>query len=70
MNPPTKEEAIKVEDRTLISLLFPAQNKELVEQLGAQGATVMAMDCIPRTLSRGQTYDVLSSQVGVLPDVC
>lgn len=50
-------------DRTLISLLFPAQNGELVKQLEGQGATVMAMDCIPRTLSRGQTYDVLSSQV-------
>lgn len=55
-----------VGDRTLISLLFPAQNGELVKQLQGQGATMMAMDCIPRTLSRGQTYDALSSQVGTL----
>ena len=29
----------------------------LVEQLHAQKATVFAMDCIPRTLSRGQAFD-------------
>lgn len=63
VDPPTAEEAALVENRTLISLLFPAQNGELVKQLEGQGATVMAMDCIPRTLSRGQTYDALSSQV-------
>ena len=32
-------------------------------QLGSQGATAFAMDCIPRLLSRGQTFDALSSQV-------
>lgn len=31
-----------------------SQNKDLVAQLGKQKATVFAMDCIPRTLSRGQ----------------
>lgn len=65
MNPPTPEEAVRIESRTLISLLFPAQNGELVKQLEGQGATVMAMDCIPRTLSRGQTYDALSSQANI-----
>jgi NAD/NADP transhydrogenase alpha subunit len=35
----------------------------LMEQLEAQGATVMAMDCIPRMLSRGQAFDALTSQV-------
>lgn len=64
VNPPNPEEAALVENRTLISLLFPAQNGDLVKQLEGQGATVMSMDCIPRMLSRGQTYDVLSSQVG------
>lgn len=64
VDPPSKEEAALVESRTLVSLLFPAQSGDLVEQLEGQGATVMAMDCIPRTLSRGQTYDALSSQVG------
>jgi NAD(P) transhydrogenase len=36
-----------------------------VKQLEAQKATVFAMDCIPRTLSRGQTYDALSSQANI-----
>jgi NAD(P) transhydrogenase len=36
-----------------------------MEQLKKQGATVFAMDCIPRTLSRGQTYDALSSQANI-----
>jgi hypothetical protein len=35
-------------------------------QLEAQGATAFAMDCIPRLLSRGQTFDALSSQVSRL----
>jgi NAD(P) transhydrogenase len=52
-------------DRTLISFLYPAQNKELLQQLQDQKATVVAMDCIPRTLSRGQTYDALSSQANI-----
>lgn len=30
-----------------------------------QKATALAMDCIPRTLSRGQTYDALSSQANI-----
>lgn len=64
MEPPSSTEAALVENRTLISFLFPAQKGDLVKELEGQGATVMAMDCIPRTLSRGQTYDALSSQVG------
>lgn len=68
VDPPTPEEAALVEDRTLISLLFPAQSGDLVKQLEGQKATVMAMDQIPRTLSRGQTYDALSSQVQSVDD--
>ena len=60
---PTPEEAKLVGDRMLLSFLFPAQNPELLEQLKGQGATAFAMDCIPRTLSRGQAFDALSSQV-------
>lgn len=49
----------------MISFLWPRQNEELVQQLQDQGATAFAMDCIPRTLSRGQTYDALSSQANI-----
>jgi H+-translocating NAD(P) transhydrogenase len=65
LRPPTMEEAAKLGDKTLISFIYPAQNKELVKQLQDQNATVFAMDCIPRTLSRGQTYDALSSQANI-----
>lgn len=65
VRPPTMDEAKSLEDRTLISFLWPAQNKDLVKQLESQKATVFAMDCIPRTLSRGQTYDALSSQANI-----
>lgn len=52
-------------NKTIISHLWPAQNKELVDSLCQQGATAFSMDCIPRTLSRGQTYDALSSQANI-----
>lgn len=54
-----------LEDRTIISFLWPKQNEDLVRQLQDQRATAFAMDCIPRTLSRGQTYDALSSQANI-----
>lgn len=65
LRPPTPEQVMQLEDRTIISLLYPGQNKELVSQLQSQKATAFAMDCIPRTLSRGQTYDALSSQANI-----
>lgn len=37
----------------------------MVKQLEDQKSTAFAMDCIPRTLSRGQTYDALSSQANI-----
>lgn len=65
LRPPTGEEASMLEDRTLFSFIYPAQNPDLVKQLQDQKATVIAMDCIPRMLSRGQTYDALSSQANI-----
>jgi len=62
---PTPEEAKLVGDRMLLSFLFPAQNEALIQQLAGQKATVFAMDCIPRTLSRGQSFDALSSQANI-----
>lgn len=65
LRPPSTEEAKALGDKTLISFIYPKQNEELVKQLQDQKATVFAMDCIPRTLSRGQTYDALSSQANI-----
>lgn len=65
LRPPTPEEATLLGNKTLISFVYPKQNEALVNQLASQQATVLAMDCIPRTLSRGQTYDALSSQANI-----
>ena len=63
--PPSSQEAAKVGDRTLLSMVQPPQNDALMQQLQDQGSTVFAMDCIPRLLSRGQAFDALSSQANL-----
>lgn len=52
------------EGQTLISFIWPAQNSELVEQLAARKATVLAMDAVPR-ISRAQKCDALSSMANI-----
>lgn len=49
---------------TLISFLYPAQNKDLVENIRKKGITSFAMDQIPR-ITRAQTYDALSSMANI-----
>jgi NAD(P) transhydrogenase len=56
------------EGARLLSFLWPAQNPELVKALAAKKMTVLGMDCVPRTLSRAQTFDALSSMVRSLLD--
>lgn len=46
------------EGSTLLSFLYPAQNKGVVEALAARHVTSFAMDMIPR-ISRAQVFDVL-----------
>jgi NAD(P) transhydrogenase subunit alpha len=50
--------------QSLISFLWPAQNKELVDKLAARGATVLAMDAVPR-ITRAQKLDALSAMANV-----
>ncbi len=50
--------------QTLISFLWPAQHPELLEQLSQSGATVLAMDSVPR-ISRAQKMDALSSMANI-----
>jgi len=65
VRPVQDAEVAKVrQGQTVISFLFPAQNPALVEQLRARGATVLAMDCIPR-ISRAQKVDALSSMANI-----
>jgi H+-translocating NAD(P) transhydrogenase subunit alpha len=48
----------------LICLVFPGQNKELIDRVAARGATLLALDCVPR-ISRAQKMDVLSSMANI-----
>jgi hypothetical protein len=61
---PSEIEALK-RGATTVSLLAPAQNKGVAEALAAQGVTALGLDCVPRTLSRAQAFDVLSSQANI-----
>lgn len=65
VNPPSSEEVARLTPGTiLISLLYPAQNQPLVQELAARGLTVIALDRIPR-ISRAQKMDVLSSMANI-----
>ena len=53
------------EGTTLIGFIWPAQNPELMQQLAARKVTVLAIDALPRQLSRVQKMDALTSMAGV-----
>ena len=66
VRPPTADEvALMHEGQTLIGFVWPAQNPELMQQLAAKKVTVLAIDALPRTLSRAQKMDALTSMAGV-----
>ena len=65
VRPPVDAEIKRLrEGQTLISFFYPAQNKELMEAANAKGATVIAMDMVPR-ISRAQKMDALSSMANI-----
>ncbi|MBP6771269.1 MAG: Re/Si-specific NAD(P)(+) transhydrogenase subunit alpha [Reyranella sp.] len=65
VRPPTEAETKRLgAGQTLISFFYPAQNKELLELANKQGATVIAMDMVPR-ISRAQKMDALSSMANI-----
>jgi NAD(P) transhydrogenase len=64
LNGPFNEvEALKP-GSTIISFLYPAQNRQLVDKLAARGANSFAIDMIPR-ISRAQVFDAL--RYGIYP---
>src|SRR5450830_1658069 len=63
--PSVDEVALMREGSTLISFIWPAQNPELMQQLAAKNVTVLAIDALPRMLSRAQKMDALTSMAGV-----
>lgn len=65
INPPTTAEIARLpKGSTLISLLAPRLDPDLVQSLVAAGVTGMAMDAVPR-ISRAQALDVLSSMANI-----
>jgi NAD(P) transhydrogenase subunit alpha len=46
-------------------MLAPLEHPDLVRQLAGQGVTALSLDLVPRTLSRAQPMDALTSQANV-----
>ncbi|MBK9136803.1 MAG: Re/Si-specific NAD(P)(+) transhydrogenase subunit alpha [Betaproteobacteria bacterium] len=63
--PSPAEVALMREGGTLVGFVWPAQNPELMQQLAAKKATVLAIDSLPRQLSRAQKMDALTSMAGI-----
>lgn len=65
VNAPTTEEIGRLaEGATVVALLAPALNPDLVTQLASRPITALAMDAVPR-ISRAQSLDVLSSMANI-----
>ncbi|MBS0305354.1 MAG: Re/Si-specific NAD(P)(+) transhydrogenase subunit alpha [Proteobacteria bacterium] len=66
VRPPTPDEvALMRTGGMLVGFVWPAQNPELMQQLAAKKATVLAIDALPRQLSRAQKMDALTSMAGI-----
>jgi NAD(P) transhydrogenase subunit alpha len=63
--PSPEEVRLMREGGTLIGFIWPAQNPELMQLLAARKATVLAIDSLPRQLSRAQKMDALTSMAGI-----
>ena len=65
VRPPTETEAKRLrKGQTLVSFFYPASNEALMELAKGKGATVVAMDMVPR-ISRAQKMDALSSMANI-----
>jgi H+-translocating NAD(P) transhydrogenase subunit alpha len=65
VNAPSTENIGRLrEGATVVGLLGPALNPELVEALAQRPITALAMDAVPR-ISRAQSLDVLSSMANI-----
>ena len=63
---PSEAEAKRLRSgQAVLGLLQPLLDPALMASLAAQGVTAISLDAIPRTLSRAQTMDALSSQANV-----
>jgi NAD(P) transhydrogenase subunit alpha len=65
VNPPTTAELARLHDgATLVGLISPATDPDLIAELARRPITVLAMDAVPR-ISRAQSLDVLSSMANI-----
>jgi len=63
---PSDDEAKRLRSgQAVIGLLQPLLDPKLMAKLAKDGVTAISLDAIPRTLSRAQTMDALSSQANV-----
>ncbi|MFI7542174.1 NAD(P) transhydrogenase subunit alpha [Actinoplanes sp. NPDC049599] len=64
VHPPGDVEALRP-GRTLVGLLFPVTDPGLTRRLAEAKITAVSLDLLPRTLSRAQAMDALTSQAAV-----
>ncbi len=62
--PEDSEIELLTPEKTLISFFYPASNEALMEAAKDKGASVIAMDMVPR-ISRAQKMDALSSMANI-----
>jgi NAD(P) transhydrogenase subunit alpha len=63
---PTEAEAKRLrKGQAVVGLLQPLLDPKLMATLAERGVSAISLDAIPRTLSRAQTMDALSSQANV-----
>jgi NAD(P) transhydrogenase subunit alpha len=63
---PSDDEAKRLRSgQAIVGLLQPLLDPKLMARLAEQGVSAISLDAIPRTLSRAQTMDALSSQANV-----
>jgi NAD(P) transhydrogenase subunit alpha len=63
---PTPDEVARLRPgSTLVGFIWPAQNPELMQQLAGRQLTVLAIDSLPRQLSRAQKMDALTSMASI-----
>ena len=65
VRPPSEAEVKRLSaTKTLISLFYPNENTTLMEMAQSKGASIIAMDMVPR-ISRAQKMDALSSMANI-----
>jgi NAD(P) transhydrogenase subunit alpha len=66
VRPPTLDEVGQMRrGTTLVGFVWPAQNPELMQAMAARNLTVLAIDSLPRQLSRAQKMDALTSMASI-----